>query len=269
MQTLKFLVKTFSVTFLGFYLIYVGYIYFNQTEMVFNATKLPKDYKFKFDQNFQEIYISSYDKVKLNALLFKTKNPKGVILYLHGNAGNLDGWGQQVEAFNSCGYDVLMLDYRGFGKSEGYISNQEQIYKDLLAVYNFLQSKYAESKIIIIGYSIGTGMASFLASTHNPKMVILEAPYYNFTDFTSKIVPYFPNFLKKFSFPTNEYFKKIKCPIIIFHGKIDRTIPIENSLQLKKIFKSKDSLFILENQDHIGINENFEFRNKLKALLVK
>lgn len=267
MQTLKFLFKTFSITFLGIYLLYVGYIYFNQTDMVFRASKLPKNHTFTFNQNFEEISINSFDNSKLNALLFKKNNPKGVILYLHGNAGNLDGWGQQANTFDSIPYDVLMLDYRGFGKSEENISNQEQLYKDLSCVYTFLLSKYNKSNIIIIGYSIGTGLATYLASIQQPKMLILQAPYYNFTDFTSKIVPYFPNFLKKFSFPSNEYFKSIKCPIIIFHGKDDKTIPVENSLELKKLFKAQDQLYILENQDHIGMNENIEFRKKLEEIL--
>jgi len=97
--------------------------------------------------------------------------------------------------------------------------------------------------------------------------LILQAPYYNFTEFTSNIVPYFPNFLKKFSFPSNGYFKSIICPIIIFHGKDDKTIPVENSLELKKLFKVQDQLYILENQEHIGINENTDFRKTLEEIL--
>lgn len=235
--------------------------------MVFIANKLPKSYKFNFTEKFEEINISSYDGIKLNGLLFKTENPKGLIFYLHGNAGSLDTWGNNADYYNNLGYDIFFLDYRGFGKSEGKIDNQEQVFKDVFCVYDFLKSKFKYKKNIIIGYSIGTGIAAKLASQRKNDLLILQAPYYNFLEFSSGRVPFYPNFLKKFQFETNEYIKEIKSPVYIFHGKNDNLISIENSYKLKRLFKSKDSLFVLENQDHIGINNNFEFQKKLKKIL--
>ena len=256
------------ISFFGIiYLIYVSYIYFNQAAMVFVASKLPKEYKFDFSQNFEEKTITSFDGAKLNGLLFKVSNPKGLIFYLHGNAGSIDSWGNNAKIYTDLDYDIFFLDYRGYGKSEGQIENQKQIYKDITYAYANLISKYDKNKTIIIGYSIGTGLATYLASIEQPKMLILQAPYYNFTEFTKTRVPFFPDFLKKFSFETNKYIAGVKSPIYIFHGNNDELIPIENSFRLQRLMKPTDSLYKLENQGHLGMNENVDYQNKLQILL--
>lgn len=247
---------------------YASYVYINQEEMIFVASKLPKEYIFDFKQNFEELTITSFDDKKLNGLLFKTPNPKGLIFYLHGNAGALDSWGEIATIYTDLGYDIFILDYRGYGKSEGEIDNQDQFYKDISFAYKNLAKRYNQNKIIIIGYSIGTGGATYLASNQNPKQLILQAPYYNFLEFSSSRVPFFPNFLKKFTFETNKYFAKVKAPIYVFHGSEDRLISFDNSVRLKKLFKPTDSLFTLEHQGHTGINDNPDYQAKLKEILI-
>lgn len=267
MSVVKFIISRLILLVLSIYTIYIGYIYFNQAEMVFIANKLPQDYKFEFNQKFEELNIPSYDGVKLNGLLFKVDDPKGLIFYLHGNAGSLDTWGNNSKIYTKLGYDVFFLDYRGFGKSDGKIENQEQVFRDVLCVFDYLNLKYHYKEKIIIGYSIGTGIAANLATNRKNNMLILQAPYFNFIEFSTTRVPFFPDFMKKFKFETNKYIKEIKTPIYIFHGKSDRLISIENSFKLKKLFKHKDSLFVLENQDHVGINDNNDFQGKINELL--
>ncbi len=267
MKTLKFFFATIASLFALFYIIYVSYIYVNQAEMVFRATKLSKDYKFDFEGNFEELNIPSFDSKKINGLLFKTSNPKGLVFYLHGNAGTLAAWGNSSRIYTDLGYDFFILDYRGFGKSEGEIESETQVNKDIEIVYKELSKRYESSKIIIIGYSIGTGVAANLASNEKSKALVLQAPFYNFKQYSEGRVSYFPNILKKFEFKTNQNIIKIKCPIYIFHGNSDKLIPFENSLKLKKLLKPNDKLFELKNQEHIGINQNFEFQEKLKLIL--
>ena len=267
MKALRFIFTSVLLLLGVLYSIYLSYVYFNQSEMVFRASKLPNDYQFQFQNNFEEITIPSFDGVKLNGLLFKSKNPKGLIFYLHGNAGSLDSWGNHADIYTRLGYDIFFLDYRGFGKSEGEIDDQEQVYKDITIAYETLMKRYDKNKTIIIGYSIGTGIAAYLASVEQPKMLLLQAPYFNFTEFTTNRVPFYPDVLKKFSFETNNYMVKVKAPIYIFHGKQDNLITYDNALQLQKLFKPKDSLFALESQGHRGINDNYEFQEKLQEIL--
>ena len=267
MKTLKFTFITLFSFFTIIYLLYVSYIYFNQSEMVFIANKLPKNYKFQFNEEFQEINIPSFDSKIQNGLLFKSKNSKGLIFYLHGNAGSIDSWGNNASIYTNLNYDIFFLDYRGFGKSEGEIENQEQVFKDISIVYDNVISNYKDKKNVIIGYSIGTGLATYLASIKNPNILILQAPYYNFLEFSTSRAPYFPDFLKKFQFETNKYIANVTSQVYIFHGKNDKLIPIENSIRLKSVLKTNDKFYSLDNQGHIGINENLEFQEKLKEIL--
>ena len=180
--------------------------------------------------------IKSFDGVNLNGLLFKAENSKGLIFYLHGNAGTLETWGKIAKEYTNLGYDIFILDYRSFGKSEGEIENEEQLNKDISIAYKTLIKRYPENKIIIAGYSIGSGLATILASKNNPKALILQSPYYSFTELSSSRVPFFPDFMKKFSLETYEYLPKVKAPVYIFHGMEDQLIPYENSVTIKYNF---------------------------------
>ncbi|MCZ8167623.1 alpha/beta hydrolase [Flavobacterium sp.] len=235
--------------------------------MVFRASKLPQNHTFHFDVPFEEINTHTSDNIQLNSILFKANESKGVLFYLHGNAGNLEQWGQQASIFTAMGYDIWMTDYRGFGKSTGEVIDQAQVYSDLELIYSDVQKRYKEHKIIICGYSIGTGPAAYLASKFQPKALVLQAPYFNFTTYTDGAAPYFPDFLKKFSFPTNTYLPKIKAPMALFHGDDDHLIPLYHSKQLQQFFKPKDTLIVLPNQSHIGINQNSDFQAGLNHFL--
>ncbi|KUJ61604.1 hydrolase [Flavobacteriaceae bacterium CRH] len=266
-KTLKFLTIVLVCFFVIIYVLLISYVYFNQVGMVFQSARLPKDYKFDYQQKFEELNIRSFDGVHLNGLLFKAENSKGLIFYLHGNAGTLETWGKIAKIYTSLGYDIFILDYRSFGKSEGEIENEEQLNKDVSVAYNTLTKRYPENKIIITGYSIGSGLATILASQNKPKALILQAPYYSFTELSSSRVPFFPDFMKKFSLETYDYLPKINAPIYIFHGIDDQLIPYKNSVRLSKLLKESSHYYPLKNQDHIGMNENEEFQNQLKIIL--
>ncbi|HMI07611.1 MAG TPA: alpha/beta fold hydrolase, partial [Flavobacterium sp.] len=249
------------------YLVFLSYIYFNQADMIFQATKLPNNYKFNYQQKFEEISIPSFDNKKLHGLLFKAENPKGLVFYLHGNAGALDTWGDIATKYTSLGYDVFILDYRGFGKSEGEIENEVQFYKDISAAYKMMGNRYEERQIVIIGYSIGTGPAAFLASENKPAALVLQAPYFSLTELADSRMPLVPDFIKKFSFETHDFIQRIKAPVFIFHGNADQVIPFENSVRLSKLLKPSDRFFKLEGQGHGGMNDNQEYLLKLKVIL--
>lgn len=267
MKAIRFTFLSLLTLFGILYLLYVSYIYSNQEEMVFRASKLSENHQFTFSQEFEEIIIPSFDGTQLHGLLFKTPQPKGLIFYLHGNAGTVDDWGNNATVYTDLGYDIFFLDYRGFGKSQGEIDNQEQVFKDISLAYDKMSSRYDSTKISIIGYSIGTGPAAYLASIRNPERLILQAPYFNFIEFSTERAPFFPDFLKKFQFQTDQFIVNVKAPISIFHGDQDQLISIDNSLRLKEISKSTDSLFTLVGQSHIGINDNIDFQEKLKSIL--
>jgi pimeloyl-ACP methyl ester carboxylesterase len=240
----------------GLYLLLCGLLFFFQEKLIFFPQKLARDHSFSFGQETEELNIHTKDNRLLQALLFKADSSKGVIFYLHGNAGSLDSWGAEAGTFTRLNYDVFMLDYRGYGKSEGSIDGQEQFFDDIQTVYDELKKNYAEDKIIVLGYSIGTGPAAWLASTNSPARLILQAPYYSLKDMMRHTYPIIPTFILKYKFETGDYLKNCRMPVVVFHGDQDEVIYYGSSLRLKSGFKDQDTLITLPGQGHNGMSEN-------------
>lgn len=253
----------------GLYIIVCVLLYFFQEKLIFFPEKLDKSYRFEYDQKFEELNIKSTDGALLNGLLFKADSSKGLIFYLHGNAGSLSSWGKVARAYTNLKYDVFIPDYRSYGKSEGSIANQNQLFDDNQIIYNELKKRYSEDRIIILGYSIGTGLASKLASDNKPKLLILQAPYYSLTDMMKQRFSFIPTFILKYKFATHEYLKNCKMPLVIFHGDQDEVIYYGSSLKLKAEFKPQDTLVTLRGQGHNGMTDNEDYLFALKELLEK
>jgi alpha-beta hydrolase superfamily lysophospholipase len=252
---------------LALYLAAVGLLYLVQERIIFFPQKLDKDYRFAFEQEFEELSLPMNDGVHLSGLLFRAEASKGLIFYLHGNAGSLASWGTIAKPYTELGYDLFILDYRGFGKSEGRISSEAQLHEDVSAVYNHFKIKYKEQDIVILGYSIGTGPAARLAAGSNAKLLILQAPYYNLKGLMSSLYPFIPTSILRYQFETNRWLRACKMPVALIHGDQDEVIPHEASLQLKELLKPADTLIILKDQAHSGISDNAEYRKVLKRLL--
>ena len=242
-------------------------MYFNQESFIFHPLKINKETKFTYTEKFKEINLKTNEGITINNLYFETENPNGVVYFLHGNAENLSTWGNVVSIYLELGYNVFITDYRGYGKSEGNITDQTQLFSDAQLGYDFLKKEFKEDQIIIVGYSIGTGIASYLASTNNPQKLILQAPYFNLKTEMKSRFPFLPTSILKYPFENNLYLSKVKSPIFIFHGDKDYVITHENSIKLQSVLKEKDSVIILKNQDHVGINDNAEYQKNLLKIL--
>ncbi len=262
----KYLLNALKII-LGAYVLICILIFFFQEKLIFHPQKLEKEYVFQFDQKFEEKSIPTSDGKILNGLLFKADSSKGLVFYLHGNSGSVSSWGVIAKTYTSLHYDLFLLDYRGFGKSESEINSQSQLHADNQTVYDELKKQYAENKIIVLGYSIGTGLAAKVASANHPKLLILQAPYYSMTDLVSHIYPTIPTFILKYKLETNEYLKSCTMPVVVFHGDQDKTIYYGSSIKLKDEFKSGDTLIILKGQGHNGITYNEAYIKEMKQLL--
>lgn len=242
-------------------------LFFIQESLIFFPEKLDKNFKYQFENQFEEIQIKTNDEKNLSGLLFKVPNPKGLIFFLHGNSGSLKEIGKESLVYNALNYDVFVYDYRGYGKSEGKIENQEDLFSDSQIAYDKMKQMYNENQITIVGYSLGTGLASQLASTNHPNKLILQAPYYSMEDLMKRKSSLLPSFILKYKLQSNKYLQKVQTPIYIFHGKDDEVIYFWSSLKLKSELKNKVVLFPLENQGHENIINNTKFQAELKNIL--
>lgn len=246
-----------------------GLLFLFQEKIIFLPQKLDTDYQFSFDQRFEEVHIKTSDQKVLHGLLFKSDNSKGLIFYLHGNAGSLKSWGKVANIYTDLHYDVFMLDYRGYGKSEGSIDSQEQIFSDVQRAYDEMLKTYQEERIIVLGYSIGTGIAAKLASTNYPKLLILQAPYYSLTDLMKRTYTIVPTFILKYKFETDQFIEDCKMPVVIFHGNEDKVIYYGSSLKLKEHFKDQDTLITLVGLGHNGMTHNPDYIVELSKVLFR
>lgn len=181
-------------------------------------------------------------------------------------AGSVNGWGNSAATYTALGYDVFIIDYRGYGKSGGHIESEAQLNTDMQTAYNFMAKQYLGKPIIIAGYSIGTGPASVLAAHNNIKALILQAPYYSLSELAGTKVPLIPNFIKRYTFKTFATLPKVTVPVYLFHGTDDVLIPVSNSQRLVKICANA-TLIPLKGTGHNGINQNEEYKAALQAIL--
>ncbi|MFK7783206.1 alpha/beta hydrolase [Psychroserpens sp.] len=240
-------------------------LYFLQEKILFLPTTLAQDYQYDFRYPFEELFLNTAENVSINAIHFKTENPKGVILYFHGNAGDLSRWGIIGEHFVSLNYDVFIMDYRTYGKSKGKLSEQG-FYDDAEYCYNYVLQHYSEEDIVIYGRSLGTGVASYLASNHEPKQLILETPYYSILDVAKHRFPIFPvKSLLRYEFPSNEFIRAVRCPITMFHGTDDAVIPYSSAQKLQSVAPNELTTFItIEGAGH---NNLISFENYKEGII--
>ena len=150
--------------------------YFIQDKLIFKPEKLSKDFVFQYENQIVEEYnFELKNGVLINGLHFKTENPKGVVYYLKGNSRSIKGWGKFAVDFTLHGWDVIMIDYRGFGKSKGK-RTQQTMKDDALFIYDKIKEKVPEKYIIVYGRSLGTGLATKVASVNNPRAVNFDVP---------------------------------------------------------------------------------------------
>ena len=252
--------KTFMGLFLcvviALIIVWLSVPFFSE-KLIFQPTQLPPQYQYHFDQNFEEINLPPEPNVLINALYFKAQNSKGIIIYFHGNRDNLQRWGGIASTLTQYNYDVFVMDYRGYGKSTGE-RTEEKLYQDALFCYNFVQKTYNPKEIIFYGRSLGSGFATKLASTNNPRMLILDAPYYSMSKTTGRYMPFMPmSWLLKFPIPTYKWIKHVKCPIHIIHGTNDKLIPLNSSIKLSKINAKLSRLHPVIGGGHNNMH-NFE-----------
>jgi uncharacterized protein len=233
-------------------------VYFFQDFILFRPEKLSMEFQFEYEKlDFQEYLIDVKPGVQLSGIRFKADKPIGVVFYLKGNSRSIKGWGKFAIDFVRYGYDVIMVDYRGFGKSTG-IRTQEDIKSDLQIVYNKIKEKVDEHHIILYGRSLGSGFATKLASSNNPGMLILDAPYYSMSKTTGRYMPFMPmSILLKFPIPTYKWIRYVKCPIHIIHGTNDRLIPFSSSIKLAAINPSLTRLHTVVGGEHNNLH-NFQ-----------
>jgi uncharacterized protein len=241
--------------------------YFIQEKLIFKPEKLHQDFVYKYDAPFEELFFDIAPGVCINGLHFKVKDPLGLILYFHGNSRSIKGWAKYAKDFYRYQYDVVLVDYRGFGKSTGKRSEHDML-NDMQFVYDTLTTKCPEHHIIVYGRSMGSGFAAKIASDNKPRYLILDAPYFSFKKTVERFLPILPvKFVLRFHMRTDKWIRHVNCHTYILHGTKDWLIPIVNSEKLQAISPRKITLIRINGGGHNNLPSFPEYHNFIRDIL--
>lgn len=270
-RTNKMLKSTLRI--IGLVLIFIGALLIPltllQSKLIFFPEVLPASHVFSLAPNEEEVFIDTADGERISGIWSHVDESKGLILYFHGNAGSLQSWKGVAPELNRLGFDVLMIDYRGYGKSTGSIT-EDGLYEDVKATWNFaLARNVPESSIIIYGRSIGTGPASELAlHAPNARALILETPFTSMLAMAKSIYPFLlPELTLRFRFETDQKLPRVNMPILLLHGTLDQVIPVSHSRQLQELLGTKSTLVIIEGASHNNVSAYPAYEEALHSFL--
>ena len=245
----------------------LGLLYVTQERIILPASTLAADYRFQFDQPFEEVWIP-VQGASLHALHFKQPNPRGVVFFLHGNAGNLVSWTTGLDFYRRVNYDLFIVDYRGYGKSTGHIENEAQLYADARAAYDAMAPLYRDKPIVIYGRSLGTALAASLARDVQPRLLVLVSPFSSLAASAAQAYPWAPEWVLKYPLRTDTIIGDVKSPILLIHGSEDKLIPLSHSERLKALARSPVELLVVPGAGHGDIHKFPVYLDGLAARLI-
>jgi fermentation-respiration switch protein FrsA (DUF1100 family) len=209
-------------------------LYFMQPKFVYDPIKGLPYTPAELGLNFEEIFFKTGDRLRLHGWFVPAQGADFTVLYCHGNGGNMMYFLDTVNLLNSLGLNCFIFDYRGYGSSEGRPS-EHGTYLDVRAAYRWLTKKkgIAPQRIIIFGWSLGGSVAAYLASKTRPAGLVIEGTFTSYADIGKKYYPYMPvRWAARFKYPTIDYIRKVKCPVMVIHSRDDETVPFEFGLSL-------------------------------------
>ena len=218
---------------------------------------------------YESVALTTEDHVRLDGWFVPAGEPRAVLLFFHGNAGNISHRLDSLSIFHELGLSVLIFDYRGFGRSEGTIS-EEGSYRDAEAAVRYLMKERGvpRQKIVYFGRSLGGAIAARLAMRVTPAAVILESTFTSVPDLAAKLYPVLPvRLLSRFSYNTKEYLEAVSCPVLIVHSADDEIIPVQHGRdllaaargtnQFLEIHGSHNEGFLLNRREYMGGLDQF------------
>lgn len=244
-----------SLVIIAVIVIYLGinaYLYIFQRDILYLPQKNmanPEVYGLK---NAKFVELTTFDNVKIYAWYVAPRTNEPVMVYFHGNAGNLADRSEKLKKFLNHGMGMLAISFRGYGPSEG-TPTEEGLYNDGRAAINYLlDNKINEHDIFVYGESLGSGVAVQMAYEYkNLRSVVLEAPYTSIANRAQELYPYIPvKLLLKDQFNSLKKIKKVHVPLLIFHGYRDEVMPINHGRILLMEANQPKQARLFENIGH-------------------
>ena len=208
-----------------------GALWVGQERLLFKPVPLPPEVRLSDEPDVSERVVE-VPGARLSVLELRLPDPKGVVFFLHGNSANLKEWFIDGSLYRRANLDLVMMDYRGFGKSTGRIESEAQLHDDVEAVWQSIAARYRGKRVVAYGRSLGTGLAAAWAAEHQPDLTILVSPYSSMRDLAALHYPWVPGAVVRYPLRSDEAVQRIRSPLLLVHGDQDRLIPLAHSQAL-------------------------------------
>lgn len=250
----------YTIIFIG---LFVGYIKYLESRSIFFPTKEIEFIPQLINFYFEDVYIETEDRIKIHGWFVPQKNARYTILFLHGNAGNIGHRLDKVEILAKRGLNLLIVDYRGYGKSQGRPS-EYGLYLDAKAAYSYLVNnrKIKPGQIILYGESLGCAVVVDLASKVKSKGLILEGAFSSGRDMAKIIYPFLPAFVFSKKFDSLTKIQKVEAPKLFIHSQNDEMVPFDLAKKLYNVAKEPKRMVMLKgghNTAFLDSKETYTF----------
>lgn len=240
------------------YLIFTVFVFFNQSNMLY-APQIQRDsYTFPLERGmaYESLTLATPDGEKLDAWYIPSKETAlGVVLFTHGNAGNISQRMDSIEMFHKLGYSVLIFDYRGYGRSSGK-PTEPGLHVDTETAWDYLvtKQKVSPKDIVLFGESLGGALAAHLASNHSARALVLSSAFLSVPELANDTYPWLPiNLIARLSYDTKAAVAKAKCPVLIAHSPDDTLIAFHHGQHLFETAPEPKSFLTLAGGHNEGL----------------
>lgn len=186
--------------------------------------------------NYESVYFTTEDGLRLHGWYVPAARVRATLLFFHGNAGNISFWLYSLKIFNQLDVDTFIIDYRGYGLSEGR-PTESGTYRDAMAAWRYLtvERGIPGKRIILFGQSLGAAIATWLATQVQPAALIIESAFTSVRDVARKHYPLWPaSLLVWIQYPTIDRIAQVACPVLIVHSRSDEIVPFAHAEHLLK-----------------------------------
>ena len=272
---LKCLQIMFSRILLSFFIfwvfIFVYLRYYEKKQIYFPSRDImvtPLD----LGMGYEDVFFNTQDGLKLHAWFVPAQNPKATLLFCHGNAGNISHRVDVIQIFQKLNLNVLIFDYRGYGKSQG-VPGEQGLYKDAQAAYDYL-AKHKDvraEKIVIYGKSIGANVAINLAADMKTNILIADSGFTSAYEMGKRLFPFLPiKWIITIKYDALEKIKQVRAAKLIIHSPDDELIPFDMGRRLFETANQPKQFFQAQGTHNEGILIYAqEYRQKIDEFLGK
>lgn len=253
--------------------LFISVLYKTQESLLLKGKKLKPEWHPTINYRYDEIYlhVAKGSLISHGVYFYSKKKAKGLVIYYHGNSGNMNTTQPQAQHFLKNGYDILLMDYRGFGKSEGKINDPKQLLEDSLDWFDWAKNNTHHKNIIVAGRSLGTGIATYVASQRQCSLLMLITPYDTLYDVAKSHYPWLPvKFIFKYFLPAIKWIDTLQQPVRIIHGTQDEVIFPERAKMYYELAKFMDKdieIVWLDGGKHGNLNTYPEYYQWIKNSL--